>query len=164
MDKLPQEVTDRIAGYLFPRLASGGKYGLLEDRPGPAECATISRTWKRTIEAMTFRRLGVLSRDDIPDAKYLLGSDPHRRASVERIDFIVKVDDTPRDTQFHRMRDQKLVQEFRLLINFINEIWVSAFAVGNIPGSLARQGRADRIIFTSQLPTTPLMTPSPFFL
>ncbi|KAJ4379934.1 hypothetical protein N0V85_008820 [Neurospora sp. IMI 360204] len=123
MDKLPQEVLDRIAGYVFPRLASGGKYSLLEDRPGPAECATISRTWKRTIEAMTFRRLGVLSRDDIPDTKYLLDSNPHRRASVERIDFLIKVDDTPRDTQFHRMRDQKLVQEFRLLINFINEIW-----------------------------------------
>lgn len=133
MDKLPQEVMDRITGHLFPYLASGGKYDYFQESPGPAVFATISKTWQRTIEAMTFRRLGVLSCDDIPDAKYLLGRDPHRLASVERIDFLIKADDIPAKSP--HIRDQKLVQEFHLLINFINEIWVSAFVLRNIPGS-----------------------------
>ncbi|EAA27003.1 hypothetical protein NCU08796 [Neurospora crassa OR74A] len=141
MDKLPQEVMDRLAGHLFPYLAFGGKYDHFQESPGPAEFATISKTWQRTIEAMTFRRLGVLSCDDIPDAKYLLGRDPHRLASVERIDFLIKADDVP--AEFPHIRDQKLVQEFHLLINFINEVWTT---FTQEPGSL------------SQLPSCPAVT------
>ncbi|EGO58458.1 hypothetical protein NEUTE1DRAFT_101283 [Neurospora tetrasperma FGSC 2508] len=98
---------DRIMGHLFPYLAFGGKYNHFQESLGPAEFATISKTWQRTIEAMTFRRLGVLSYDDIPDAKYLLGRDPHRLASVERIDFLIKADDILAKSPY--IRDQKLV-------------------------------------------------------
>ncbi|KHE81764.1 hypothetical protein GE21DRAFT_1215144 [Neurospora crassa] len=158
MDKLPQEVMDRLAGHLFPHLAFGGKYDHFQESPGPAEFATISKTWQRTIEAMTFRRLGVLSCNDIPDAKYLLGKDPHRLASVERIDFLIKADDIP--AEFPHIRDQKLVQEFHLLINFINEVWVISIVGYNNWDALPYE----QTTFTqepgslSQLPSCPAVT------
>lgn len=162
MDKLPQEVMDRLAGHLFPFLAFGGKYDHFQDSPGPAEFATISKIWQRTIEAMTFRQLGVLSCDDIPDAQYLLGRDPHWLASVERIDFLIKADGIP--AEFPHTRDQKLVQEFHLLSNFISEIWVSALS-RNIPGSSRQRDKVElteTLLLNSQLPTAPLTTPGPF--
>lgn len=126
MIKLPQEVVDRIADYPFPHLEGGGKYDHREDSPGPAECATISTMWNKAIEAMTFRRLGVLSYEDIPDAKFLLSENPHRRAWVERIDYTINAE-TPQPTsnatrvEYLQLRYWHLIQQLRNLINFINE-------------------------------------------
>ena len=154
MDRLPQEVVDRIVDILCPfltgridakydrhlskpRLSDTHGYGASTDWEGYCAStdsewdaafsyATISPTWKRSIERLTFRMLKVRSETDALLAEEALSRDPHRRESLRRIAWTIKSSkDFLISRYFPQIRDQLIVNEFRNILRFINRIRVS---------------------------------------
>ncbi|KAK3953860.1 hypothetical protein QBC32DRAFT_360639 [Pseudoneurospora amorphoporcata] len=105
MNRLPQEVVNKIAGFLFPFLAGkmdneydghfrsqdlmdlhsslpweGDHFSEDSEEPyniyfGAASCAAISRVWKRSIEQLTFWMLKIRSRSDAMIAEEAMSGD-----------------------------------------------------------------------------------------
>lgn len=138
MDKLPQEVVDKITGFMFPLLAkkTDEEYDRHPHNKRYAPCnyerddlsaapyATLSPVWKRSIEQLTFWILKIRSHSDALIAEEAMSRDLHRRNSVRRIAWTINLD-VERTSSFPHIRDKVIVVEFRNMLEFINRIRVS---------------------------------------
>ncbi|KAJ4379935.1 hypothetical protein N0V85_008821 [Neurospora sp. IMI 360204] len=133
MDKLPQEAVDAIAAYLFSFLAADHEANSVwysfGDSPqrrnsfsaGPY--ATISASWQRAIESLTFHKLTLLTRADVFYAEECLRDNTHRRSSVFYIRYDINIEWSARTAHLYTWRDHHIVHEFCRMIEFINRLW-----------------------------------------
>ncbi|KAK3334526.1 hypothetical protein B0H65DRAFT_592856 [Neurospora tetraspora] len=133
MDKLPQEAVDAIAAYLFPFLAAereaNSVWFSFGDSPqrrnsfsaGPY--ATISASWQRAVESLTFHKLTLLTRADVFYAEECLRGNTHRRSRVFYIRYDINIEWSARTAHLYTWRDHQIAYEFRKMIEFINRLW-----------------------------------------
>ncbi|KAK3399485.1 hypothetical protein B0T20DRAFT_497805 [Sordaria brevicollis] len=152
MDKLPQEVIDKIAGHLLhtSRVVgnikatpimftsssvvappSGRRTG---SRIKASQYATISRSWQRAIEALTFYRLELNTKDEVRYAAECLKGEhrEHRRSRVFQIKVDITVGVAPGTVWgevTEEERDREIVDGLRGVVEFVNSTWPIAGVV-----------------------------------
>ncbi|EAA33780.1 hypothetical protein NCU08534 [Neurospora crassa OR74A] len=142
MDKLPQEVIDRLARHLFPVLFTAwDNIATLNARQqeatwrqhdslSAAAYATISLSWQRAIEKKIFTLVKIRSPSDELKLRQIMARNPHRRDSVRYIKCNINLDclDRATHTLFPVVSDRGVISKIGSILRLVNLIRPSSLA------------------------------------
>lgn len=139
MDRLSQEVVDRVARHLFPVLFTAWDNTATlnarqqeatwwqRDSLSAAAYATISLPWQRAIEKKIFTLVKIRSPEDELMLRQIMARNPHRRDSVRYIKCNINLDylDRAIHTLFPVVSDRGVISKIGSILRLVNLIRVS---------------------------------------